>query len=179
MPPLSDNDIISEISYAYIHAVAAHAGMECTVSGRHSDNRAIDARITAWGPFGQDAVLTEVNLNIQLKATAQVLTSIGGALSYPLSGIPQYNRLRSSTTDITMLVVVLQLPQNKVEWLVHSNEELALRRCAYWVSLRNAPETQNTTSVTIKLPTVQVFGPEALRAIVARIARMETLEYAS
>jgi len=46
MNSFSSLDIESELSYAYIHAVAAHAGMECCITGHHSDNRGIDARIT-------------------------------------------------------------------------------------------------------------------------------------
>ena len=34
LPPI---EIESELSYAYLHAVAARAGMSCEVSGRHTD----------------------------------------------------------------------------------------------------------------------------------------------
>lgn len=35
MNPLSDIDIESELSYAYLHAVASKAGFACDVKGRH------------------------------------------------------------------------------------------------------------------------------------------------
>jgi hypothetical protein len=69
--PLSSNDIESELSYAYIHAVAAASGMSCKVGDRHDDNHGVDARITAWlEPHGND--LIEVDFNVQLKATIAV-----------------------------------------------------------------------------------------------------------
>jgi len=37
-----------------------------------------------------------------------------------------------------------------------------LRRCAYWVSLAEQPETDNRTSVTISLPVEQRFDVAAL-----------------
>ena len=36
--PLTENDVKAELSYAYLHAVAARAGFGCEVANRHSDN---------------------------------------------------------------------------------------------------------------------------------------------
>jgi hypothetical protein len=72
MHPLSSNHVVSELSYAYLHAVAAHAEMRCKVSTRLEDNNGIDAQITAWGPFPGDGYLEKVDVKIQLKATTQV-----------------------------------------------------------------------------------------------------------
>jgi hypothetical protein len=52
--PLHDNDIKSELSYAYLHAVASRAGCECQVAGRHSDNQGIDAVVIGSGDFGPE-----------------------------------------------------------------------------------------------------------------------------
>ncbi len=48
MKPLSSNDIESELSYAYLHAVASKAGASLQSATRHQDNRGIDAMLTAW-----------------------------------------------------------------------------------------------------------------------------------
>ena len=45
MQPLSTQDIESELSYAYIHAVAAFAGMNCVCANRVEDGNGIDARV--------------------------------------------------------------------------------------------------------------------------------------
>lgn len=47
MNPLSNNDIENELSYAYLHAVAARSGIGCSLATRHEDNRGIDARLNA------------------------------------------------------------------------------------------------------------------------------------
>ncbi|CAK0768443.1 hypothetical protein CCP3SC1AL1_4480001 [Gammaproteobacteria bacterium] len=49
MNQLSSNDIESELSYAYLHAVAAKAGVGCKIGSRHDDNAGIDAVLTGWG----------------------------------------------------------------------------------------------------------------------------------
>ena len=42
---LSVQNIESELSYAYLHAVAAQAGVSCTQGSRHEYNHGIDARL--------------------------------------------------------------------------------------------------------------------------------------
>lgn len=64
MRPPRENDVESGLSYAYLHAVASHAGMACRVGGRLEDYNGIDATLTAWGPFPEGGYLKELNLNI-------------------------------------------------------------------------------------------------------------------
>jgi len=68
---------------------------------------------------------------------------------------------------------VLFLPRDAQEWLNHSKDELALRKCAYWVSLRGAPDTMNSTSVMVRIPKDQAFSPASLKEIMARVARRD------
>jgi hypothetical protein len=44
MKPLSSQNIEAELSYAYIHAIAAQCGMACAIGSRHEDNAGIDAK---------------------------------------------------------------------------------------------------------------------------------------
>ncbi|WP_155449362.1 DUF4365 domain-containing protein [Allochromatium palmeri] len=68
-------------------------------------------------------------------------------------------------TQTPRVLVVLALPQDETEWLTITDAELVLRRCAYWVSLANAPERDNRESVTVSLPEHQRFDVAALRAL--------------
>jgi hypothetical protein len=68
MRPLSANNVESELSYAYLHAVASAAGAACSVTTRHEDNSGVDAKIVGWGPFPNGGYRHEVNLKVQLKA---------------------------------------------------------------------------------------------------------------
>ena len=169
---LSNNDIESELSYAYLHAVAAKAGMTCVVAGRHSDNRGVDARISAFGPFS-GGYLTDVNIDIQLKATASEQIAKSDSMYYDFKGISQYDKLRDETTEITRILVVLFLPSNCEEWLLCSESELVLKRCAYWASLIGMPDTDNTTSIRLTLPRKNLLTPAALQQIADKIARRD------
>lgn len=113
MKPLSTQNIESELSYAYLHAVAAHAGVGCKVGSRHDDSAGIDAELTGWGPFHNGGYLQEVSLNVQLKATIQPPSVTTKGLGYNFAGIQQYNDLRTDTVATPRILVVLFLPRNK------------------------------------------------------------------
>ena len=172
---LMNTDIESELSYAYLHAVTSHAGFECALSGRHSDNAGIDARIHARGPF--PGPLKDLTIEVQLKATKQVLTEQSGRLSYPLA-LGNYNSLRSISTQAQRILVVMQLPNDPASWLAQSQKELAIRRCAHWISLRGAPDSQNTTSHTVHLPISNLFTVDALRTIIETNSHETMLDHA-
>jgi hypothetical protein len=170
MQSLSPPNIESELSYAYLHAVASNAGMACRPGSRHEDNNGIDAALTAWGPFNKGGYLTEVDVKIQLKATIATPPDNGQNLSYFLSGVNRYNDLRAATVDVARILVVLFLPKDANEWLSHSADELALRKCAYWQSLRGAPATVNESGATIYLPKAQMFTPQAIGELCVRLS---------
>lgn len=169
MSPLSLENIESELSYAYLHAVASHAGASCKVAGRHEDNTGVDATLVAWGPF-PGAYRTEVDLKVQLKATVSVPTEVSGTLAYSLKGIPQYDDLRSEAISTPRILVVLFLPPTHEQWITHTDNALLLHKCAYWASLRGAPASTNKTSQTVYLPKSQRFDAQGLRRLFGRIA---------
>ena len=170
-------DIESELSYAYLHAVAAKAGVGCQVSARALDNMGIDATLHVKRDFGLNAILTELSIHIQLKAAVSISAEGEAPFSYFFKGIAQYNSLRALTTMPPKILIVLCLPKDREEWLTHSNEQLLLKRCAYWVSLRGAEDAINSSGQTRHLPRTQVFSPDGLNNLLARIARQEEIRY--
>jgi hypothetical protein len=177
MALLPSVEIESELSYAYVHAVAAKAGMSCYVPDRHLDALGVDAVITAHDDFGPGAILTDVPVYVQLKATIEDPRLRDGRLSYFLQGIERYDVLRRTSVTPPRILVVLFLPRETNEWLSWSSERLSMQRCAWWESLRGAPPSDNARGVTIYLPETQSFSPDALLGIMSRLAREEDLVY--
>lgn len=174
---LTQQNIESELSYAYLHAVASSAGFACDYTTRHMDSAAVDAVVHEDGRFlSPDSLLTSFDAHFQLKATFQQLTSQEGRWSYSLP-VHQYNKLREVRVGIQRFLVVLQLPQNAAEWLNHSEDCLIAKRCAYWVSLRDAPPTENTTTQTVYVPQAQLLSPAGLTGLMTRISKREVVRY--
>jgi hypothetical protein len=174
--PLPENEIKSELSYAFLHAVVSRAGCDCEWSRRHSDNMGVDARLFVNERFGPASTLVRFAVEFQLKATSTPLTRVGNRLSFRLTR-DHYDKLRATEVESPLLLVVLQLPAGAGEWLRCSPRALTLKGCAYWVSLYGAEESDNASSQTVYLPRGNRFTVEALRSLLERFSREERIPY--
>jgi len=91
---LTENNIKAELSYAYLHAVAAHAGFACEVAGRMSDGAGVDALVRFKERLAPDVLLTESIIEVQLKATSEPVSSQNGRYSFFLKR-EHYDKLPS------------------------------------------------------------------------------------
>ena len=150
-------------SLAYINGVATYA--DCEVLEPRVDRGSVDGILkrTAIGEI----------LGFQAKATSRHIVSRDGRqLNFPLP-MRDYDNLRTAVTPFILIVVLL--PEDETEWLAQTHDELCLRYCAYWLSLAGLPEVTNTNSVTVHVPTTNVFGSHQLTELMDRAARGETL----
>ena len=114
--PLADNDIKSELSYAYLHAVASRAGCICEKTDRLLDNLGVDARLTVQREATAESDLSLFNLFVQLKATSQQLALVKNRYSFRLEKA-LYNRMRVTSLKSQWLLIVLVLPEDATRWL--------------------------------------------------------------
>ena len=173
---LSENNIKAELSYAYLYAVAVRAGIACESGNRHEDGIGVDAKLRIRERFDVNSTLTSFTVDIQLKSTSVIVGEANDRYSHKLP-IKNYNELRSTECAAPQLLVVLQLPNDDNQWLTHSVEELVFRKCAFWLSLRGAPASDNETSRTVYIPKRNWLSVESLRDLMARFSRMEVIEY--
>lgn len=164
------NTVEEELSLAYLHAVCARAGVTCIKAERALDNDGIDAILKARFPAARYPQMEDVYLEVQMKATKKQPADDGVKLSYWLDSTQRYEVLRRESRQLARVLVVLFLPDNADDWLVHSEEELVLRRCAYWASLRGAMATTNATGTTVKLPKVQCWSPANLQTLMTDLS---------
>jgi hypothetical protein len=165
---LSENDIKAELSYAYVHAVAARAGLDCSSVTRLTDGAGVDAVLRARERFLPQSLLTHFTIDVQLKATInEPAPDAQDRYSFELA-INHYDKLRDVETGAQQILVVLFLPKDDTLWLVHSADGLMTRRCAYWMSLRGAPASDNKSSQTVYLPRTNLFSVEGVRSVFAR-----------
>lgn len=177
MNPLSSQNRESELSYAYLHAVASSVGVACEVAGRHADNAGVDARLVGWGPFTDRGLRREVDVKVQLKATVKIPSEVDGALSYSLAGVSRYDHLRTDARSTPRILVVLFLPPAADEWITQSDSALSLHNCAYWVSLLGARASTNKFSQTVYLPKCQRFDGPGLLSLMSSLSRGEIPRY--
>ena len=171
--PFTDNDSKSELSYAYVHAVAAVAGFSCEAT--RIDRASIDVKIQAHGRVVPDErAFASASIYIQLKATSTVVLSAGASkFSFPLP-IKNYNDLRART-QVPHLLVVLLMPKSKKKWLEGDEHGLTTRHCAYWRSLRDEPAVNNSKRRNVLIQLKNRFDPDVLRQMMIMSAREQTI----
>ena len=175
---LSEQNIEADLSYTYLHALAARGGFSCSYTHRHLDDAGVDAQIHEDGRFlAADSIRSSFALQVQLKATCVPPIEQNERFSFSLR-IGQYNKLQETQLESARILVVLYLPANPAEWLHHTEEALIARRCAYWVSLRGAPTSQNAGHQTVYIPRNQPLSIASLTDIMTRCSRQEEILYA-
>jgi hypothetical protein len=152
-----------QFSRAYVQAVAACAGFAWSVPSVDDDS--IDFCLHQTGGGG---TARSPRLELQLKCKA---ADTPAEPTFPHSlKLKNYNDLRDTVFVPRILVVVL-VPDNVADWLVHTEAQLAVRRCGYWLSLRGLPASNNDTGQTVTMQKTQQFSVEALQQIMNRIGQ--------
>lgn len=156
---------MEQFSFAYVRAVAAHAG--CAVTDNlYPDLNSVDGSISA------DLLDRHPQINFQAKATSQDVLG-DGEIRFRLQ-IDDYKDLRRRDT-VPKILIVLLMPKEEADWLSQTDEELRMRRCAYWMSLEGMPQSSNVSTVTVYVPLSQMFDSAQLMDIMGKVSRGEDL----
>jgi hypothetical protein len=149
-------------SNAYVMAIASVAGLQ--MYKQDPDIAGIDWVI---GSSSGEGTIGYPRFEFQLKCTSKDIVD-DAYVKYALD-VPTYNKLRGTNVSVPRLLVVVTVPESINEWLDHSEEQLVIRHCAYWVSLYGSVETENRETITIKLPRSNLFNVEGVKGIVQSI----------
>lgn len=159
-----------ELSLSYLNAVCAYKGIAVERQSHDEDSIDVIIKKTIKRNSGNDFVTL---LNVQLKATSQILVENEIDFSYPLP-IKNYNDLRKDSA-VPMMLCVLRLPKREEEWVTHSVNELILRNCMYWCDLTKLPDSDNTANVSIRIPWENTLTPDKALELMQRVAETGSL----
>lgn len=162
---ISTNSHKEEFSYAYIHAVAAAAGYSCEKAPRLLDLEGIDLTVTAVGTQGSRRC---PRIDLQVKCTSKVEITEDEHIKYRLR-VEDYERLIFDDPTIPYYLVVVVVPDEVDDWLIHSENEILLKRCGYWKCLAGEPPTKNTGKITVPIPRINLFTPSVLKGFMEHL----------
>jgi hypothetical protein len=151
-------------SLAYVRAVAAATGLNVTET--EVDDDSVDLTISSRSDKGK---VRKPRIDLQVKATAKQ-AAVEEDFSFPLSR-KNYDDLRDEGILVPRILVVMLLPEDTSQWLDSTDERLLMRYCAYWASLRGEPKTDNTESVSVKIPRLNRFTVQALACMMRSIGQ--------
>jgi hypothetical protein len=150
---------------AYVHAVAALAGVGTSVP---MPDYGVDLSLRNIEQRGARHLDGRLQLDLQLRSTTRANVT-DTHVGYDLD-VQTYEFLRE-LSQIRCLLVVLLLPEDEALWVSQSLEELVVRHCACWHSLRGAGPTTATSSIRVAISRSQVFSAQALRGIMNRLSQ--------
>jgi len=152
------------LARAYVQAVASQAGL---IWGRPEQDYGIDLslrRVVVRENRRRDA---GVQLDVQLKSTTRAAVT-GAHVTYDLEA-EAYHDLREADVPCPRILIVFLMPADDTRWLSQTTEQLTLRHCAYWLSLKGQPPTTATRTVRIAIPLANVFSVEGVTGMMQRV----------
>ncbi len=158
-----------EFNYAYVCAIAAHAGLNRISSSVDDDS--IDVSFKSKGYLGR--LVRSPQIEFQLKCTSQDLVD-GEVIKFPLPR-KNYDDLRGSDFASPRYLAVLLVPENVGRWVGHNDGHIELYKSCYWLSLRDLEPTDNLNTVTVSIPLNQRLTTETLVAMMDRASDGEWL----
>ena len=148
---MSPNFMQERLSRSYVEAVVHRAGFR--LSYPLVDDHGIDGTIESYAG-GLNRV------DFQLKSTTDYEVRDGEVI-YDLR-VENYNRL-TADDGLPRALILYAMPPDDSLWLSQSEDELCLRKCAYWVSLMGMPRSTNVSTQRVRLPLSNVFNEDGLR----------------
>jgi hypothetical protein len=113
--------------------------------------------------------LTESGYKLDIQAKSTTLANVWKThIRYDLK-MNNYDDLRITTEGCPRILVLLVLPKDESHWFSQTEEELVLRHCSYWISLRGYESSRNRKTIRIHIPRANIFSAGALRGIMDRI----------
>lgn len=171
--PNTQQNRMEDVSIAYVMALCAQNGY--TLQSVSRDNDGIDVKIICNDYPADDCRNLSPECNVQLKSTYSKFTQLAnGDFSFSLP-VKNYNKLISENRLVPAILVVLHMNRDENDWVVHYNDRLEIKKCAYWVNLKGFPPTKNKDSINVTIPHGNVFSCDELKEIMTKIARGEEL----
>lgn len=148
------------ISISYLETICAIKGI--AVSKNPHDDDGVDVYLSKpliWEDGGKFVA----QINAQLKSSSTRYTEYSDHYSYRLKK-KNYDDLRRLAT-VKAYLFLLILPSEEDKWVVHSIEELIIRKCMFWLDLDGFPDKETDSDVTIRIPKDNVVSPEKLEEL--------------
>jgi hypothetical protein len=165
-----DSNRKEDLSESYMEAIAAINGIAMTRNRR--DENGIDVFLSR-DIVREDGVEIGVTVEFQLKSTSLELRHNRKSLiSYDLKS-KNYRDLKRESTNQRFLALLV-LPNVEQEWLTCNAQELIMRKCMYYKSLKDLPEKTNKGKTVVHFDAKNdLLTPESLLKLMQKVAEEE------
>lgn len=112
------------------------------------------------------------SIDYKLKSTVDVLTNETNIV-YDLE-VKNYRDLIKTNTGMPRILILYILPRNS-EWVSITDTESVSYKGAWWVSLKDLPNSDNETTVRIRIPIEQQLTPKIISELFGKVKKGDNL----
>jgi len=158
---ISTQHIEESLSLSYVNAVVSKTGQIFNVITR---DYGVDGSVRRVDSINGDLIDMGAVFDCQLKASKN-WSENETEIIYDIKA-DAYNRLvaRRKNSTLPCFLIFMCLPEDESEWLCITENELILKRSCYYYQVPGE-HTQNTSSVRIKIPKINLFDCVALNGL--------------
>jgi hypothetical protein len=151
-----------QLTRAHLYGLAGTAGVNLSIERSH--DYGVDGSFHPVFVRGNRRVETGFPIQFQAKSTIN-WEHKDGLIVYDLAA-KNYNDLVSrSAEEVTLMLILLALPKQTVDWHVAASAGTTLRKCCYWHVLSGTPKGTEEGTVRIKIPDTQLLTPFSLNEL--------------
>lgn len=151
-----------QLTRAHLYGLAGTAGVNLSIERSH--DYGVDGSFHPVFVRGNRRVETGFPIQFQAKSTIN-WDHKDGLIVYDLA-TKNYNDLVSrSEEEVTLMLVLLALPKETVDWHVAGGSETIMRRCWFWHVLSGTAKGTEDGTVRIKIPDGQLLTPTSLNQL--------------
>ncbi|MFD0963096.1 DUF4365 domain-containing protein [Pseudofulvibacter geojedonensis] len=155
---MTEEQIKEELSNNFIGIIASYSKYKIT---KPTDTGGVDFSITYDVTYDKDGdgstryIQSGDYIEVQLKATTDSSVIVNSShIKYDLEA-KTYNDLimRKKLANAPLFLILFILPINRNDWVEVRNEEISLKKYAYWfIPDDDAKKTDNTSRIRISIP---------------------------
>lgn len=152
-----------EISISYFSAVAAKANAAPEIKRRDEDG--IDAFVTKNIALA-DGVSLDSTISFQIKtvySSSNYHFDSNADIIYKLK-VKNYNDLVRGS-NLEKYLALLIMPSDPETWVEQTSDQLTIKKCMYYVSLKGLLPSANEETVSITIPKENVFDVSHLNSL--------------
>ncbi len=160
--------IKEDLSICYLKTIAAVNGIALERIEHDEDSVDVIIKKLICGEDGTPKFNSQIS--IQLKATSSVSQYTIGEndISYVLK-VKNYNDL-CTPASMPSILALLILPELEQEWTCWTTDELMIKGKMFWLSLRDRETSNNSASVTVKIPKNNILNVTTIEELIERVA---------
>lgn len=164
--------IKEDLSICYLKAISAINGIALEEYRHDEDSTDVVIKKVI---VREDGLSFNSQIRVQLKATSSKSQYVISAdsVTYKLKA-KNYNDLCMPSVN-PIILALLVLPSSQDEWVNWSEEDVRLKGKMYWLSLQGQEPTENTATVSVKIPKNHILNTSSVERLLEKVASEEQL----